>query len=208
MKGFFDMALVAKARKIRPGHFLARILCQNPVLDENGKILHGREVPFVDLVAPFNEAFPETEERRSQLYKLTNYLGDIVRYDDGQVVTKKKGREILTVQLVNVADFDPATGQNPSKAKMVEEKVAATPAEKKPRKNAKAVPAPTENVPVQIVGNNEPEGVVEVPATETVAEEAGFSVDIEDSLTEFVSLDPPKRGRPIRDIPVDESKAA
>lgn len=196
---------MARTRKIRPGHLLAQVLCKDPVKLEDGTLI-GREVPFIELIEKFRNELPEIPGKRAgQEYKISGYIGDIRKYDFGVVHVRKNGRDIVTVQLVNVGEFNPITGQNDVKVPPpppAEEHTAVEPKvpgkRGRPRKNLDVAP--------ETVTQTQNDTEEEETNTETHSEDPtiGGSYPI-DSDEVFVEYTPnTSSGCNLRDLPCEE----
>ena len=77
-------------RKVRPGNRIAQML------------LSGEPVSLTSIRAMFaaDPMLAKTE------YKISGYVGDIRKYDQGVVKVVKDGRTVLTYQLLNAREFD------------------------------------------------------------------------------------------------------
>lgn len=195
---------MARIRKVRPGHKIAQVLCKDPVKLEDGTLI-GREVPFAELIEMFAREYPEVPgQRADQSYKISGYIGDIRKYDFGIVHVRKNGKDIVSVQLVNVGEFNPVTGQNdvkippapPEEPKAVEPKVPGT--RGRPRKVVAPVTAPATETVVQETNN---ETQIEQPA---IGE--SYPINSEEAFVVYEPSTP--SGRKLRDLPDDVSDQA
>lgn len=84
-------------RKIRPGNRIAQILRQK---DPDAEF--GAPITLDDIRAMFS-ADPQLAPT---IYKISGYVGDIRKYDQGVVRVVKNGRSVLSYQLMNWFEFD------------------------------------------------------------------------------------------------------
>jgi hypothetical protein len=84
-------------RKIRPGNRIAQILRQK---DPDAEF--GAPVTLDDIKAMFSN----DPVLSATTYKISGYVGDIRKYDQGVVRVVKNGRSVLSYQLMNWFEFD------------------------------------------------------------------------------------------------------
>lgn len=106
-----------QVRRIRPGHRIAQILLAAPPVTrfEGDGLDHltDEELPRLPVpVATIAQMFADDPRLNHQLAKISGYVGDIRKYDDGIVRVQKEGRETVSYQIMNPHVFDPTTGQN------------------------------------------------------------------------------------------------